>query len=74
MNIQEKSTRLTEQELVNYWKISVHTLRKWRSTGYGPIYIKVGGRILYRREDVEEFEKNNLYQSSSQKINLNKMD
>lgn len=68
MEIQEKNVRLTESQLVDYWKVSRNTLRKWRSTGFGPLYIKVGGRILYRMEDIEIFEQENLYRSSSMKI------
>jgi hypothetical protein len=31
------------------------TLAKWRSVGGGPTYVKVGGRILYRREVLNAF-------------------
>ena len=60
--------RLTEKELCKFWSITVDTLRKWRTTGYGPIYIKVGGRVLYRPEDVREFERQTMYRSSGERI------
>jgi hypothetical protein len=35
--------------------IAVTTLRNWRSAGKGPIYQKIGKRVLYSRSDVLEF-------------------
>lgn len=32
---------------------SVHTLRWWRRTGRGPTFLKVGGRVFYRPEDID---------------------
>ncbi|HBS49287.1 MAG TPA: DNA-binding protein, partial [Rhodobacteraceae bacterium] len=32
------------------------TLERWRWTGEGPKFIKLGGRVIYRFEDVEAFE------------------
>lgn len=66
---EEQPKRLTEQQLSNYWGISKNTLRKWRSNGDGPIYIKIGARIIYRLEDIEDFEIKRLYSSTSGKIN-----
>jgi len=31
------------------------TLRKWRSAGGGPKYVKIGALCRYRIEDLEEF-------------------
>jgi hypothetical protein len=31
-------------------------LERWRYTGEGPKFIKLGGRVIYRLEDVEGFE------------------
>lgn len=40
---------LTPAELVNRYKqtITIRTLANWRSTGDGPNYTKIGGRVLY---------------------------
>lgn len=35
--------------------LSVFTLRKWRSTGHGPAYVKLGKSVKYRLEDLTEF-------------------
>jgi hypothetical protein len=37
-------------------RISVKTLANWRSTGTGPAYTKIGGRVFYALQDVEKWE------------------
>jgi hypothetical protein len=32
------------------------TLERWRWLNQGPRYLKIGGRVVYRLEDVEAFE------------------
>jgi predicted DNA-binding transcriptional regulator AlpA len=32
---------------------SVRTLQKWRVTGYGPPYYKIGRSVRYAREEIE---------------------
>ena len=36
--------------------MSGRTLEQWRWKGVGPRYLKIGGRVLYRLEDIEEYE------------------
>ena len=47
---------LHQVELADRWNISPRTLERWRWTGEGPAFIKLGGRVVYRLEDVEAFE------------------
>lgn len=49
---------LTPVELVDRYKgtITIRTLANWRSTGDGPAYTKVGGRVLYPVKSVIEWE------------------
>jgi hypothetical protein len=35
--------------------ISVNTLAKWRMTGAGPKYVKMGWRVYYDPADIEAF-------------------
>lgn len=36
--------------------VTTGTLQIWRSTGrYNLPYVKVGGRVMYRTEDIEDF-------------------
>jgi predicted DNA-binding transcriptional regulator AlpA len=45
---------LTEKELAQSYKHSVSLARKWRRTGEGPPFIRLGGKLIrYRRADVE---------------------
>lgn len=47
---------LHQIELATRWRISHKTLERWRWLRRGPCYIKVGGRVVYRLEDIEAFE------------------
>ena len=49
---------LTPEELVERYKgqISLRTLANWRCTGEGPPFTKIGGRVLYLRVAVYEWE------------------
>jgi hypothetical protein len=53
-------TRLTQRELAERWRLSGRTLEKWRQTDVGPRHLKIGGRVVYRLEDVESYEAENL--------------
>ena len=52
----EYQSLMTQRELCNRWQVSEATLERWRSEGIGPIYVKLGGQVRYRREDVQEYE------------------
>ena len=43
-------------ELSRRWRLSPRTLERWRYHGTGPQYLKVGGRVVYRLDDIEAFE------------------
>lgn len=45
---------LTDAELAKCLKISRRTLQEYRNNGIIPFY-HVGGKILYREADIEEF-------------------
>ena len=49
---------LSPVELVERWdnRITTRTLANWRSTSTGPRYIKIGGRVAYRVEDINSYE------------------
>lgn len=57
---------VTPNVLANRWNIKIRTLSQWRWNGRGPQFLKLGGRILYRIQDIEAFEINNLRQDNSQ--------
>lgn len=47
---------VTQSALARRWCVSPRTLEAWRWRGEGPAYFKIGGRILYRIEDIEAYE------------------
>jgi predicted site-specific integrase-resolvase len=47
---------LHQHDLAERWRISERTLERWRWLGIGPVYIKIGGRVVYALEDVEAYE------------------
>lgn len=42
------------------------TLAKWRLSGFGPSYLKLGSRVAYRRSDVEAWLESRRRNSTSQ--------
>ncbi len=59
-------TRLCQQALAERWGLSPKTLERWRVLGIGPVYIRLPGKVVYRIEDVEAFERSSLRQSTDQ--------
>ena len=58
-------THLHQLELPRRWKLSPRTLERWPWLGIGPRYIKVGGRVLYRLQDIEAYEAANVRTSTT---------
>jgi hypothetical protein len=56
-------SHLTQAELAARWRISPRTLERWRWLSQGPAFIKVGGSVRYRLQDVERFEAKQLRQA-----------
>lgn len=53
---------LTKSELARRWQLSERTLDRWREAGTGPAWMQLNGRIRYRLEDVDAFERSRLRQ------------
>lgn len=51
----DESTLLNQEKLAALLanEVSTATLEKWRCTGQGPRFIRVGRKVLYRRTDIE---------------------
>jgi hypothetical protein len=52
---------LNQVQLSRRWTLSPRTLERWRWLKAGPPYLKIGGRVVYRLEDVEDYETNQLH-------------
>lgn len=44
---------LTRKEVAEWLNVTEHCLRRWAHMGRGPVFVKVGWFVRYRREDVE---------------------
>ena len=51
-----------QTELAKRWKISPRTLERWRFTGEGPQFVKIGNRVIYRFEDILAYENDQIRQ------------
>lgn len=53
---------MTIDEVIKRWRgqIARSTLAVWRCKGKGPAFTKFGKRILYRRESVIAYERQNI--------------
>ena len=46
----------TQTDLAKRWSMSERTLESWRSKGRGPKFVKIGGLVRYRCQDIETYE------------------
>lgn len=47
---------LSQDDLADRWQLSVRTLERWRSRQRGPAFLKLGGKVAYRLEDILAYE------------------
>jgi hypothetical protein len=47
---------IDQRYLAARWGLSVRTLERWRSLRQGPPFLKLGGHVTYRIEDIEAYE------------------
>lgn len=59
------SPLLTERDVAELLRVSVRTLQDYRCSGRGPIFIKIGRRIVYRQADVDAFIEARAFASTS---------
>ena len=57
--------QLNQVDLSRRLGVSCRTLERWRWIGIGPKFIKIGGRVKYRLNDIEDFEQSRLCQSTA---------
>lgn len=51
----DTSALLSTPEAARHLALSPRTLEKWRTRGIGPAYARIGRRVVYRREDLDDF-------------------
>jgi len=63
-----KAVHMNQMELAERWRISPRTLERWRWIGDGPRFVKLGGRVVYRLCDIEEYEQAMIRSSTSDNV------
>lgn len=56
---------LTTVEAARYVRLGKPTLERFRLTGEGPRYAKLGGAVRYRRADLDQWLESRLVASTS---------
>lgn len=51
---------LTRKEVAEWLQVTEHCMRRWAHIGRGPVFVKVGWFVRYRRADVEKWLNENL--------------
>jgi hypothetical protein len=57
---------LNQVQLGRRWSISPRTLERWRWLKQGPGYLKIGGRVVYRIDEIERYETSRLHEIRDQ--------
>jgi hypothetical protein len=57
---------MNEIDAADYCTISVRTLQGYRVKGGGPLFSKIGARVIYRRIDLDSWVEANLVRSTSE--------
>lgn len=58
---------LTPEDAAKYLTVSLSSLAKWRMSGAGPRYVKVGGRrVAYAISDLDAYAASRVATSTSQ--------
>lgn len=61
----ETNRLLKTEEAARYVRLSPRTLERYRVTGEGPEYLKVGRRVFYRRMKLDEWLERKRRRSTS---------
>lgn len=69
---QKVFNHINQKQLAERWDLSERTLERWRVIGQGPNFIKIGGRVVYRLEDILKYEALHLCDSTKSRVHHNK--
>lgn len=53
----KEQERMTQEEVAEYFGVTVRTVQRWRADGVGPAYLQYPGRVMYLPEDLQEYNK-----------------
>ncbi|WP_306253769.1 helix-turn-helix domain-containing protein [Parvularcula sp. IMCC14364] len=57
---------LTNEQAANYLGMKASTLNRWRCSGVGPRFLKVGRLIKYRKSDLDAYLQGRVFQSTAE--------
>lgn len=57
---------LTVNDAAEFLRVHVRTLERWRQTGEGPRYTRMGRRVGYRQSDIDSWLDANTRTSTSE--------
>lgn len=60
------TTFLTQREAAALLRLSERTLERYRLSGTGPAFVKLGRRVVYRASDLTAFAEEHTYRSTSE--------
>ena len=64
--VYKQSRRLHRKQAAVFLGMSLSWLDKARLNGSGPIFISIGGRVVYDLKDLEDFLQSNRHASTSE--------
>jgi len=57
----------TERQAANFLGVTARALQKWRTTGKGPLFVRISGRcVRYRRRDLLAWTEARLKSSTAE--------
>lgn len=56
---------LRQEEAAAFLQVKPSTLQQWRWSGRGPLFVKVGRLVRYRRADLEAFMQGRTFASTT---------
>jgi hypothetical protein len=65
MPIQSQSVLLNERQAAHQLGLKVTTLRRWRWSGNGPDFVKIGAAVRYDPTDLQKFIESGRRSSTS---------
>jgi len=60
---------MNTREAASYLRLGKPTIERFRMTGEGPAYLKLGGAVRYRRCDLDDWLESCLIQSTAKRSN-----
>lgn len=66
MGTAKSSPFLIQPEAAAFLRVSERTLERWRVEGGGPPFRRFGRRVVYARDDLEEWADSRCFQSTSE--------